>query len=339
MPNCFRSRVRSFWGGFNRIRLAKRFLREYGRFLQDGVYYLLPNLRTYVHEDAVETCIQALSYRRWNGFRDWIVKTLGRTRVRNSGTSRDRELQGSVLYVNNSYPAVKRVKIFDFAQRNVIVFCLSEEEFQREIFIHDAVCPFWGAPAIKQKDYQAKMFVEELICEYPRDKIDSGLKDKIYCDLLEKYTRYLEKEKVAGGGGKKEYLRIMQHNDLSMANVICDLEGKVHVIDWEHVGDNVFFYDLMRLVIHEAQNEHDTWLLRQYFSGEYDQRFLRYFHAAGTVFLPSQRKRYLLEAFDIMVNRAEQDWQQEQLRQMKPAFEMLIGECSPEMGSGNPISV
>ncbi len=295
-------------------------------YLEDGKYVLLPNMRVYCKASSkvYEDCESFLGYQTSRGLLGRILKIVSRKKVQNIATNAVSAFKGTILYINNSMPEPKRIKVFDLENKRVLVIPIGDSEYVSNMHIYEKTSKFFMPPKILWRDDEKKMYIEEFLQSVPRDEITPKIKDDIMYLLADMYVNYLEEyfeqnerqyidvideyglfnEKVENLGG---FAISNQHNDLSSLNIVYSVDGTCNLIDWEHFGENIFFYDVMRLIINDAQQRNDTYRLKEYLKGSYDVAFEKLFKAAGADFYSYDKEYYLKIAYICMVNRGIKD--------------------------------
>lgn len=85
---------------------------------------------------------------------------------------------------------------------------------------------------------------------------------------------------------------LAQHGDLNFNNILL-YDEQYYIIDWEDVGEYLFYYDLLNCLFVEAAFSDDFSYINAYIAGELDELFTAIFKAAHMSYDPKQKKVYL----------------------------------------------
>ena len=88
-----------------------------------------------------------------------------------------------------------------------------------------------------------------------------------------------------------DYRFNLSHGDLFPLNLICS-EGKYYYIDFEIVGQRVFFFDWFKYIT-GSYAKYGAGLLHAYLNGEYDEAFRELFRLNGVAYHAGDREVYL----------------------------------------------
>ena len=296
---------------------SRRLLQRYSRYLLDGEYVLLPNLRTYILNDehGIQECKRFLGYRTWMSLKDKLVRHFSRCRIHGG----EKCFFGTAMYMNNSSRQVSRIRFFDLKASQVFVLYLDERNYWVDKNTYQVVHEPFNLPEIIHFDDSRHSYVEELV--YSRDAMSEQDVLAATKRVIDMYSEYVStcarnehvrvgkigdslklKERFNLGFDEEEYPIIPIHNDLSSNNLIIGQDDRCHVIDWEHFGDNFFFFDIFRLFINDFQMEKKNTRMSQYLLGMYDDELKRLFSSAHCEYRPTCRVSYLWRTFAIMVD-------------------------------------
>lgn len=309
-----------------KIKLAKRSIKQFEIFLKPGKYYLFPNFRVYAYNDS-ENCIHVtdkLGYRSSTTLWEKVFCLIGSYHVKKQVVN-NFGFEGTVLYINNNFPTPLRYRVFDFKNNKVLIKYENIADYHREVEVQKYLLPFFGTPHILHDYEKDKVVVEELIPSLNRNSIQSINKVELFFKIAKSYIAfskgYLQKTKfdtiscrdLFADMSENETVReevfpmIPQHNDLSTLNIILDEKGVFHIIDWEHYGENIFFFDLFRWIINDFQIGNSTILMDALFKGQFDELFEQLFSVFNYRYLKNEKKKYLIIVYGMMIKKCNEN--------------------------------
>lgn len=307
-----------------RLAYTRNVLKEHMQYMKSGVYVPLRNMRTYtLRESASNRTV--LGYQFGNDLKMKIIRFLFKVCCKDVGMSSD--IQGTVFYVNNNIPNPKRIKIFDYDRKIVLVKYRDEEVYKQELQIYSTVAKYFGNPKVLKNNSEEKIIYEELIERDLCVDYDDSIKNMMFVQIVQMYCKFFKERFSQKGESKSDFPRCLQHNDLSSLNIIFDEQGECHIIDWEHCDENVFFYDIFRWIINDAQQEKDVYLLKSYLDGRYDKQLNTLFSLAGCAYDVQKRVEYLDFTYDVMMNMGQKkndDWSM--WEKMRDDFKSILSE-------------
>lgn len=94
-----------------------------------------------------------------------------------------------------------------------------------------------------------------------------------------------------------QYLKVapkaLTHGDMWPSNVLYDGTCYYH-LDFEYVGNRIFFYDLYYYMFNDMFVLKNTFLFRNYLDGDYDEKLVAFFNSYGMSYFDYPREFYLL---------------------------------------------
>ena len=77
-------------------------------------------------------------------------------------------------------------------------------------------------------------------------------------------------------------------------NILQDRDDKLHIIDWEHFGVNIFYFDIFYLILNEAIRNKNDVPLKCLLTGEIDQMLNSFFQTYGFMYEKKKIRMYLM---------------------------------------------
>lgn len=307
-----------------RLNYTRNALKSYLNYMKPGVYVPLENMRTYVlwQMNNKETVI---GYHFGNNIKMKLIRLVYRV-IKHSFGQKDADIQGTVFYVNNNIPNPKRIKIFDYDKHVVLVKYLDEATYQNEVDLYSLIGMHFGLPKIIKTNSEECILYEELLEHSSLCNSNDTIKEMMFYQVLDMYCGFLAQYNLLTEEKQHDnYPIVVQHNDLSTLNIILDKNQECHIIDWEHYGKNIFFYDIFRWIINEAQQEKNVYLLKNYLIGKYDEQLKKLFSAVHCEFVEKKRVEYLDITYTKMIDIGMQTINDlEMWKKMREDFEKIL---------------
>ncbi|WP_033543332.1 phosphotransferase [Planococcus sp. CAU13] len=219
----------------------------------------------------------------------------------------------------------KEVKIFDFENKEVLIFYNSKHALKGKLRTYNQFSHYFPIPPIIDADEKQRIIIERYIdyksnmhwseydfnfvaneifrryLEYFKEAIKSGEMNwmapaGILKSLPEK-DEFIE-EILAGISPElleKPFAVLPIHGDLWSSNILIDKEDPQNIffIDWELAGEMFFFYDFFAFMWNEALTNKNFSFIRSYANGEYDDYYYHAFELFGLKFDAARRQEYL----------------------------------------------
>lgn len=292
--------------------LIVKLLRRNKRYLKKGKYvfdktmsylYLKNDMKSYLISNILNNDFKVIAYNNnvFKTFINIIIKfiTWPFRIIINNGES-----HGIALLPSST---LKDFKVFDIDNNKVIAKYSNRYEYEKEIRNYNIFREHLNPPQIYESRLIDLIIVAELINFKPINKMSddefiyvrgivfeylynfqkSIIKDKTYAnirDIYIKYTRNKRLEKLisiidlSDELMKKPLPMNLSHGDLYPSNILYnDINNTVSVIDFEHNGYNLFFYDLFNLIDGETVIRGNYESIDDLISGKYDNYFHKLF--------------------------------------------------------------
>lgn len=319
------------------IRYIQRVFRRMSRYLDIGGYCLQNNMRSLVRKkdkkvysryfrDEPKEGIWGLMIKILNAFNFFCIKKDASVKLGTYGA----------LYIANNNDCVREIKLLDAVNGNVKVFFTDIHTKTDYIELYNELSGMFRMPKIRSNEHTddnslvislirkeegfSDLDAIRSICsahihQLERisrlnlqhiEKIEPNLNaDDVSCEsksLVERIKMYMSKEVF-----QERYIFCLQHGDLSADNLMygeVDKEVDYWWIDWEHVGNRVFFYDVYFYILNNAVADKNYIPTQNFLSGLYDDELERLFSAAGHKYLRNKRKEYFIRfAIDFINER------------------------------------
>ncbi len=237
---------------------------------------------------------------------------------RNKNKNSDEEYEG--FYIANNYDKIREVKLFSFRNNKILTICTSEEEAEKQIAQYNLLSTAYRMPkVIKNGKYNnsfeiAMVSLKEMGSEslaldnialstvannesiHALNKV--AAKEFFDFDYESEINAYLQRivDKIDPLLIDIQLPLCIQHGDLSKENLIygeCDGVTDFWWIDWEHIGERVFFYDYYFYIVNSSFY-YDMKAFESYINGEGDDRLKDFFLHFGVDFDKRKKLDYLL---------------------------------------------
>lgn len=247
------------------------------------------------------------------------------TSVRLGGVQASR--LGGVFRGTVLFPARRgALKVFDLEHRRVLSLYPTDEAYQRALdeplgrpALPEGLC----VPAVYDSDRDGLWIIEEMIDFIPpvawspdmktavvdsilggattarleslRDETPPGFQEKMRAVLSHPPAEALARRCAAllaamPSTGNLPIARC--HGDICFKNILVTNE-QTFVIDWEHAGDYVFYFDAFNWFTVEALDSNDEGDLRAFARGDFDTALAGLWRRCGDDYSPDQKAAYL----------------------------------------------
>lgn len=303
-------------------RYIRSILRKYRSALAPGKYYMFDNFRSLCLQSSIipgET-EQFFPVESSTRIRRCTCKVLNVLRYFYIGRGNFEGIY-EALYIANNYDKIREIKLFSFKKKKVLTICTSDANATRQLEEYETFGKAYKMPSVTKNDQFENALeismIERLI--YPgeeqaltaiamatetynqnmsnlhREQVKSLISFDYGDDLINAYMADLLK------GLPKDIMELnlpicLQHGDLSKDNLlfgVADGEEAFWWIDWEHVGNRVFFYDYFFYIINSAFYK-DVAAFRYYISGRADAILDKFFSRMGVEFDSAKRWDYFI---------------------------------------------
>lgn len=259
------------------------------------------------------------------------------------------------LYVANNYDKVREVKLMDENNKKVKVFFVSEKSKEDYLNLYNMLSDVYHMPKLHHDSLQ----LDNSLCISLIDKMKPTSEYDVIKDICASHIRLLKKDqekhlkKCRNLKVRKQdkpisseaslmietlrsrlssqdicstsYLTCLQHGDLSADNIIygkADGHECCWWIDWEHLQERVFFYDVFFYILNTAVADQNYVPTEEFLAGCYDEYLEQLFNAAGYVYEASKRRDYFtIFAIDFVQERLWQEGIQNAIKVYKEYFD------------------
>lgn len=303
-------------------RYVKSVMKKCGHLLSPGKYHIFDNFRS-VCLEKTEIRNQA---KRYFGFpsrtrlRVYIARILNGLHYFSVSEGRSCGTY-EAIYLANNHDKDREAKLFSFTDRKILTLCTSRDEMCRQLGEYEMLHGAYKMPRVEKSDEfenalvvamiqrlkfpgnaqaltaiaQAEMENFRSTADLPRRPVEELIRfsysDETMTTCLSALAQQISRDLLSCS-----FPLCMQHGDLSKDNLIFgESEGETAFwwIDWEHIGDRVFFYDYFFYVINSAVYN-DTGAFACYISGQNDEVLNQYFAHFGIDFDPGKKWDYFM---------------------------------------------
>ncbi|MBR3805815.1 MAG: hypothetical protein IKJ13_03150 [Clostridia bacterium] len=303
------------------IRFVKSVLCRYGDSLARGRYYQHNSFRA-LSLDEGETREKARLYfdKNDSGKRMAAIakklSSIGYYKNKNKRSTEEYE----AFYIANNYDKKREIKLFSFKNNRILTICTSAEEANKQILQYERFSGAYNMPRVKKiekyndafeismidlRNFEGEASAFENICNSTVDNnpnvsvLDIVLAKELiefsYDGEIDYYMRKIV-DKISPSLMDIRISLCVQHGDLSKENLIYgECEGKLDFwwIDWEHVGERVFFYDYFFYIINSSLY-YNMNAFKSYIAGESDDVLKKMFAHFALEFNSEKRFDYFL---------------------------------------------
>lgn len=316
-------KIKSVLNILKEIKYLKSVLSLYGDSLVVGKYHLFDGFRSMALNDP-EAIKRANPYFTKPGVNSRMasiarkLNQVGYFKNKNRNSTEEYE----AFYTANNYDKVREVKLFSFAKKKMMTICVNSAQADEQISQYHSFGNVYDMPKVKkvekypnaieiamidlQKRPDEKFALESIACsgirarslsqDVPktvpaRELLQASYQDLNMNEILEKLISQIDPSIL-----DIEIPVCIQHGDLSKDNLLYGISDKKESfwwIDWEHVGQRVFFYDYYFYILNSAFY-YDIQAYDCYFSQAVDQKLAEFFESFGIPFMPQHKKDYFL---------------------------------------------
>ncbi len=315
-------RIKTVFSRLRQIRYLKSVIKRYSDSLTIGEYKVSDSLRSAVLNDG-EICEQSKRYFYKPGIsssKAKIAEFFNKLHILKN-TNRNSSGEYDAFYTANNNDKSREIKLFSFKNKKILTICTTPEECEKQLRQYVDFSTSYRMPRVSKSNRYSNSYVIDMVdlCPSPderetmraianatarvanekgksgfvrvRDVIDKAYEDDVInsllSDVLSKADNLLTETEIP---------TCIQHGDLSKENLIygvSDRKTDFWFIDWEHVGERVFFYDWFFYIVNSAMY-YDDKALQLYLNGEEDVLLVDLFERFGLSFEPELRKDYLI---------------------------------------------
>lgn len=314
--------------------------RKYFVYMKSGVYRINWNLK-YIYLDEKESVcyIKKTTFQKTQSYS--IVRLFKkllshRKIVVKNGENKHRYFFNGTIYLPSTAPFDKRdIKIFSLKEKKILSIYANEDNMAKRMNPYKLFQQFFAIPHILICDCKNKLTVEELIDNNPKNLWSDYDYYIIIKTIFNNYNNYYkwcgenknfilsnQHSKLLNNIKKeREFLElytiiehnvpekllfssfpiVLQHGDLWLYNTLLNSK-KVYFIDWEHMGEYFFLYDIFWCMQNEVIYNNNYTYIGKYLNGDYDVYFKELFQCFNIIFEESERYAYfniaLLEIID-----------------------------------------
>ena len=309
--------IKTLWHLYHKLKYLKKTFNKYKQSLAPGSYFLHPCMRAIVLQDEyfrtkLDVYFAQMPY--YSGGQ-LTVKYINKYGILKNKKNAGSEYQA--MYIANNSEKVREIKLFSISKQKILTICTCEEEWKRQIYLYSLLHEAYHLPKITTaEEYENSYFVDMVdLLPIPNNKSaiveiadstkkfnSANLQKKINEVLTYKYedNRFETILDQISGQISPEVMNdnitlCMQHGDLSSENLIYG-ESNHRVgywwIDWEHVKERVFYYDVFFYIQHSAFYCNNDIILEEFLSGNFDSILSDLFLHFGHTYIPERRKEY-----------------------------------------------
>lgn len=309
--------IKTLWHLYPKIKYLKNTFKKYKKSLVPGTFYLYPCMRAIVLQDK-QFRTQADAYFSNMPFQSryqFAVKYINKLKCLKNKRSQFAEYQA--MYIANNSEKVREVKLFSLHKQKILTICTSAEERDKQISLYSMLHEAYHLPVVTiSEEYDYSYFIdmvslsptpnnESAIVEiaestkrftgiHTQKKVNEVLtytyEDNRFQEILNRIAEQISPEVM-----DDSITLCIQHGDLSSENLIYGKSNN-HVgywwIDWEHVRERIFYYDLFFYIQHSAFYFNNDMILQEFLSGKFDLILSDLFRRFGQVYVPKCRKEY-----------------------------------------------
>ncbi len=264
------------------MRLVGSVFNKYKKYLQPGVYEL----------NAAGTCFCKKDEKKQSSVSDFATEVTNgkgwKLQRRFHVKEADSQFQCTQMLLTD---AGNIVKCFDFDAGLVVSIFKSVERMHAWVQKKEEAKTYFLTSNILKCNWDDRYVVEELL----KDTV--SVAEEKWKHVLEYYVEHsFERNEETW----EQFPMVYQHGDLWSANVFCD-EKQCKVIDFDHAGYHMFFYDLALYMFTEAFIKKKEMFLNKYLQGEYDFWIEKICAMYGVEYVAAEREELLSSAIREMI--------------------------------------
>ncbi len=315
-------RIKTVLEVLREIKYIKYVIKRYGNSLERGRYYQYNSFRALSLDDVL------VKEKAFGYFNRKVIKNKRMAQVAEIlnkfhffvNRNRHSTEEYDSIYTANNFEKVREVKLFSFKNGKILTVCTNAQELKNQLKQYETFGRKYNMPMVKKNDkyensfeismvhlkefkgdfFALKNIADSTVANNPNvetlKKICvKELLDYSYDDEMNLYLKKLT-DKIDPLFENIEIPICVQHGDLSKDNLIygeCDGKTDFWWIDWEHVGERVFFYDYFFYIINSALYG-EMGSFGCYIKGETDKMLIEMFDHFGITFNREKRFDYFL---------------------------------------------
>ena len=351
-------KIKTILGILKEFRYLQSILKHYSDSLVAGKYYLHDNFHTMALKDpeVMEKVQQNFRKSTTNSRVKSLIHAFNKIGFF-FNRNRDSVGEYDAFYIANNYDEIRELKLFSFKNNRMLTVCTSQSSMEEQLHLYERLSNSYNMPAVKKYDRYTNALEVSMVQwrPFPGDEhalyaiVQSVMRFRIAnkklhsCsgkDLIAFSYNNGEMNELLGSLVKKIDKNILdlqiplclQHGDLSKENLIYgEAEGKCAFwwIDWEHVGERVFFYDFFFYIINAAYYGDKT--AYECYMGEKCNVILEeFFELFGLIFDKAKKRDYFL-LFTVVFFK-ERLCEKGELQGLKAYIDFLDGEERNSVG-------
>lgn len=309
--------IKTFFHIYPKIKYLKKVFKKYKKSLAFGNYYLYPCLRatTLKQDDFTKEADKYFNNMPFQQNYQFAVNFINKFGCLKNKESCNSEYQA--IYIANNSDVDREVKLFSFTKKKILTICKSAEEQNKQIELYSALHKSYHLPAVAICDTYDYSYTIDMVQMLPSEDNKSAILEIAECTKkfnksnAKKQTREILKYSYQDNRFQTVLNKIVknisnqvldasiticpQHGDLSSENLIYGKSnGRTGYwwIDWEHIKDRVFYYDIFFYIQHSAFYFNNKSILQEFLCGEYDLILNDLFSHFGHTYIPERRKEY-----------------------------------------------
>ncbi len=289
------------------IKYIKSLLKKYKSLLLPGRYYLFLSLRAIcINEEKTLYLSKKYFNKKIKPSKTtWLISKLNETNYFFVKRNKNNLEKYEAIYSANNSDKVREVKLFSFKRKEILTFCISNKECDKQILEYENLHNYFKMPYVEKylefdNAYKILMVdflirpkedkaLESIVSSYINFTAKNDIKTKKTTEIISfKYDNEEINNALAtiSSNINKELIDLefpicLQHGDLSRDNLIygkCKDEEDFWWIDWEHLGERFFLYDYFFYMVNTAVYFNDREALDLYISGKCDEILITLFN-------------------------------------------------------------
>lgn len=288
-------KVRSFFRIYNKMKYFRKIFKRYKRILAPGTYHLYPCMRAIALQD--DEILEKTDKYFANMNSQYIYQKIAKIMNFVGGFKNKRSMcfEYQAMYVANNYENDREVKLFSLNNKKILTICSSKKTKDTQLNLYEKLYKIYHLPLVTpSKEYKNSYLIDMVdlmsiqnhdlavieICECTKKligfhfykKINELLKFSYEDERLQKILELI-KGRISEEVLNQTITICIQHGDLSSENLIYGKSNErvgYWWIDWEHIKERVFFYDLFFYMLHSAFYFDNSLILEDFFDGKYD---------------------------------------------------------------------
>lgn len=301
------------------ISYLRSLLKRYGASLENGRYHLFDSFRAMSLSGSKSKAEVYFGSAKSTPKKKRIAKVLNKIGYFKNNAKTTAEYEA--FYSANNYDKLREIKLFSFKRGKILTLCTSGHEADKQLQQYLTFSTAYNMPKVEKKDKYQNSFEISMIevnpipsdldalktileCTTRFNLSTDNLKRKTAKSLIEFSYKNQEINDLLNSIAKKispslleyEIPLCIQHGDLSKDNLMygrADERLGFWWIDWEHVGERIFLYDLFFYIINSVMYFDDK-AFNCYMNGDLDDALKSAFLHFGVSFSLANKKDWLL---------------------------------------------